>query len=291
MIHLAGHTIVGLGYDDTSSDLMYVHDTWDYNTYTMTWGGTYSGLQHFGVTIVQLAALVPPSVSTVDPGSGYRLQTLDVIITGTSFTGATTIGFGTGITSNSFTVNSATQITANITIAGDTTTGMRDVSVTTPDGSDTLIDGFEVTAPVGLLRVVTSPPVPTRIFLDGIPRNDWGLDWVKIPAGAYTLSFSDVPGYLAPISQPIEILPDTVTEVIASFTPLGNLRVETSPALPATIFANGNPMNDWGFWASLEEGEYTVSFQDMPGYVTPAEEVVTVNPGETTHVIGDYVPE
>jgi len=143
----------------------------------------------------------------------------------------------------------------------------------------------------GLLRVETSPPVPTRIFLEGIPRNDWGLDWVKMPAGEYTLSFTDVSGYLAPISQPIEILPDTVTEVIASFVQLGNLRVETSPALPATIFANGNPMNDWGFWVTLEEGEYTVSFQDMPGYVTPSEVVVTVNPGETTHVIGDYVPE
>lgn len=156
-------------------------------------------------------------------------------------------------------------------------------------GQSESILGYAATS--GLLRVETSPPVPTRIFLDGIPRNDWGLDWVKLPAGEYTLSFSDVPGYLAPISQPIEILPDTVTEVIASFIQLGNLWVETSPALPATIFANGNPMNDWGFWASLEEGGYTVSFQDMPGYVTPSEAVVTVNPGETTHVIGDYVPE
>ena len=54
MIHLEGHTIVGLGYDDTSSDLMYIHDTWDYATYTMTWGGTYSSMQHLGVTVIQL---------------------------------------------------------------------------------------------------------------------------------------------------------------------------------------------------------------------------------------------
>ncbi len=59
MIHVAGHTMVGFGYDD-SANLMYIHDTWDYNTYTMTWGGRYpdpvSGMQHYGVTIVQLAA-------------------------------------------------------------------------------------------------------------------------------------------------------------------------------------------------------------------------------------------
>ena len=54
MIHVTGHTMVGLGYDDATS-MMYIHDTWDYSTHTMTWGGTYSGMQHKGVTIVQLA--------------------------------------------------------------------------------------------------------------------------------------------------------------------------------------------------------------------------------------------
>jgi len=54
MIHLEGHTIVGLGYDDTSSDLMYIHDTWGYDTPTMTWGSSYYGMLHMGVTIVRL---------------------------------------------------------------------------------------------------------------------------------------------------------------------------------------------------------------------------------------------
>ena len=54
MIHLEGHSMVGVGYDDSTTNLMYIHDTWDYNTYTMTWGGSYSGMDHYGVTIVQL---------------------------------------------------------------------------------------------------------------------------------------------------------------------------------------------------------------------------------------------
>lgn len=61
MIHLVGHTIVGLGYDDTSSDLMYIHDTWGYDTPTMIWNGLYSGMQHKGVTIVLLQS---PSAQT-----------------------------------------------------------------------------------------------------------------------------------------------------------------------------------------------------------------------------------
>jgi len=66
MIHVTGHTMVGLGYDD-ASNLMHIHDTWDYNTYTMTWGGTYHGMEHQGVTIVQLQSL--PEITSCD-GSG-----------------------------------------------------------------------------------------------------------------------------------------------------------------------------------------------------------------------------
>ncbi len=54
MIHVTGHTMVGVGYDDTSGQLMYINDTWDYGTHTMTWGGSYSGMTHYAVTIVQL---------------------------------------------------------------------------------------------------------------------------------------------------------------------------------------------------------------------------------------------
>jgi hypothetical protein len=57
MIHVEGHTMVGFGYDDTTSNLMYIHDTWDYLDHTMIWGGSYSGMQHLGVTIVQLEEL------------------------------------------------------------------------------------------------------------------------------------------------------------------------------------------------------------------------------------------
>jgi hypothetical protein len=56
MIHVVGHTMVGFGYD-TSSNLMYIHDTWDYSTYTMTWGGSYAAMQHVAVSIVSLESM------------------------------------------------------------------------------------------------------------------------------------------------------------------------------------------------------------------------------------------
>jgi YD repeat-containing protein len=65
MLNLAGHTIVGVGYD-ASSNLVYLHDTWNYSNHTMTWGGSYSGMALQSVSIVNLATLAgsAPTVTT-----------------------------------------------------------------------------------------------------------------------------------------------------------------------------------------------------------------------------------
>jgi hypothetical protein len=53
LIHVTNHTMLGYGYDD-STDTLYIHDTWDHSSHTMTWGGSYEGLDHYGVTVFQL---------------------------------------------------------------------------------------------------------------------------------------------------------------------------------------------------------------------------------------------
>ena len=50
LIQVTGHTMLGYGYNDTGS-LIYLHDTWDYSDHSMTWGGAYSGMQQWGVTV------------------------------------------------------------------------------------------------------------------------------------------------------------------------------------------------------------------------------------------------
>jgi hypothetical protein len=54
MFHVEGHTMVGVGYN-TNGNTMYIHDTWDYSTHAMSWGGSYSEMAQFAVTIVKLA--------------------------------------------------------------------------------------------------------------------------------------------------------------------------------------------------------------------------------------------
>ena len=86
----------------------------------------------------------PPDVTSVNPTQGVENQTLDVVLAGTYFTGATSVSFGAGVSTNSYTVDSANQITAGISIAAGATPGLRDVTVTTPGGTDTLTGGFTV---------------------------------------------------------------------------------------------------------------------------------------------------
>jgi hypothetical protein len=82
-----------------------------------------------GLTFTYVAAALPV-VSAVAPGSGPTAGGTGVTITGTGFTGATAVRFGG--TSASFTVNSATQITA---VAPAGSPGAAAVTVTTPVGT------------------------------------------------------------------------------------------------------------------------------------------------------------
>jgi len=61
LLNLAGHSIVGYGYNGST---IYIRDTWDNDpghTYTMTWGGSYEGMSLLSVSVVHLQ---PNQVST-----------------------------------------------------------------------------------------------------------------------------------------------------------------------------------------------------------------------------------
>ncbi len=102
-----------------------------------------------------------PTLTDISPSSSELGTTLNITIAGTQFmSGSTSVGFGgSGITVNSTTVNSSTQITLNITVASGTSTGFRDVSVTTVSGTATLSNAFEVRL----------PPNPTPTLFSATP--------------------------------------------------------------------------------------------------------------------------
>ena len=87
---------------------------------------------------------MPPEVSAVSPNQGNQGQTLDVTISGSNLDTATSVSFGSGVLVNSYHADSASQITAKITIEAAASAGARNVSVTTPSGTDTLDGAFTI---------------------------------------------------------------------------------------------------------------------------------------------------
>jgi PKD repeat protein len=80
LIQVVGHTMLGYGYDDTGNTV-YLHDTWDYSSHTMTWGGSYSGMQHYGVCVVQLQPSTSVPAADFSAGTTTPLPGAPVIFT------------------------------------------------------------------------------------------------------------------------------------------------------------------------------------------------------------------
>jgi len=108
------------------------------------------------IRTITVATEAAPVLSAVSPNvGGQGKANLNVTLTGSNFLASPTCGFGSGITVNSCTYNSSTQLTANINILSSAATGSRNVTVTNTDGqSSTLTNGFTV-------QIGSSNPAPT----------------------------------------------------------------------------------------------------------------------------------
>ncbi|MGB2960625.1 MAG: fibronectin type III domain-containing protein, partial [Bacteroidota bacterium] len=109
------------------------------------------------------------------PQVANRLQSLEVVFTGTGFiSGATTVDMGSGIAVDSVVVNTTTQLTAAITVDSAAGVGVRDVrvlNVPPGGGSDTLANAFTVNNPGAILTSID--PDTARV---GIAYVDIGVE-------------------------------------------------------------------------------------------------------------------
>ena len=119
------------------------------NSLRSVWGISSENVFAVGTegTIINYA---PLTITSVNPNQGHQGETIAVTITGTNFARVNTVYFGAGVTINSFTIDSSTRIAANISIDNNAILGYRDVSVSIPEDTATLVNGFRVTG--------TSPP-------------------------------------------------------------------------------------------------------------------------------------
>lgn len=150
-------------------------------------------------------------------------------------------------------------------------------------------------ATFGLLRVTTSIDIhPTwgvwsQVLVDGIPRDEWGLAWVKLSVGSHTISWTDSPGLTTPAPQTVNIIAGETVTVNGEFRQRGFLRVtQNGPLVPGTVFVDGIPRDDWGIWLALPPGDYSVTWGPVEGFTPPAGSVATVVAGTSVTVLGAY---
>ena len=151
-------------------------------------------------------------------------------------------------------------------------------------------------ATFGLLRVTTSIDLhPTwgvwsQVLVDGIPRDEWGLAWLKIAPGSHTISWTDSPGLTTPAPQTVTVVATQTTNVNGEFKARGFLRVtQEGMVVPGTVFVNGIPRNDWGMWMALPPGTYTVTWGAVPDCTAPGPSPAVVVAETSVTVVGSYV--
>ncbi len=258
-------------------------------SYLCTAGVGYDGPTGLGTPngIAAFSASPPPrpAVTAITPTSGPAAGGTSVTISGTNLAGATAVRFG-GASAASFTANQDGTIGAT-SPAG---TGTVDVTVTTLGGTSATssADQFTYATGVGFLRVTSDPAVPSQISLNGAIADSWGLNWLELPVGSYTVHFSHVEGYSDPADQTVSVAAGATTTVAGAFTARGSLHVTTSPAVAAAISVDGIPRNDWGMWTDVPTGSHHVCFGPTAGYTAPACQDVTVSAGTPSSVTGTY---
>lgn len=134
-------------------------------TTTVTWTATdHSGNQSSCSQQVTLTSPAP-AVTGLSPAGGPLAGGTSVTITGTGFTGATAVNFGS-LPATSFTVTSDTSITATATAPAAANVGTVDVTVTTPAGTSATspADHYNyLYAFTGFQAPVANPPVLNQV--------------------------------------------------------------------------------------------------------------------------------
>ena len=177
-----------------------------------------------------------PTITSLSPSQLPQGTTnQDVTIAGNNFQNGASVSFsGTGITVNSTTFVSATEITANISIEATAASGNRNVTVTNPDyGVGTKTGGFTViTALVvdaGEDKTICHPNNGGSVQIGGNPTASGGTS-------TYTYNWSPA-GSLddASIANPTAT-PTTTTTYTVTVTDSSNLQQQESDTVAVTVY-------------------------------------------------------
>jgi len=240
---------------------------------------------------------LPPTITNFNPNNACSGTTPSVIITGTNLTGATAVNFnGTAAT---FTVNSATQITA--TLPALATTGT--ISVTTPSGTTNSAAPFTVNplpTVAGITGTLLVCPASTTTLSNATPGGIWssgnpgratvnGLGVVTgVSPGNVVISYTVTSGGCSTtVTETVNVLSPTAVSGPASVC-IANT-IQMLPSSGGTWVSN-NPTvasidTNTGIVTGLSSGTSTFTFTNSTTNCSSTTALVTVNaaPSVTLH--------
>ena len=152
----------------------------------------------------------------------------------------------------------------------------------------------DVTAPTGSVELVVSPSglaAPWSLSgPDGFAETGTGAETLAgVPVGDYEVAWGDVSGYSAPASERGTLVEGETLTLEGNYeSQLGRIEIRPEPSdepnLPWALSGPGDFFRN-GFGATdIEDvlaGEYTITWGDAPGFVTPPPETAVLNAGET----------
>ncbi len=151
-----------------------------------------------GTNSIEFDVLYPsPTISSISPEEGVIDTTFNVVVTGTGFNGDVSyVDFGADISVGNTSIDSDTQMTAEITIDALASPGYRDVTVYSDGpggGQDTLTEGFLVTlvAPSPPPPPPTPPPTPSPSPTPSGGGSGGGYAITHAPQGGFAVSIQN----------------------------------------------------------------------------------------------------
>lgn len=116
----------------------------DHGSSLSTKGRIFRALESFTRGVIFRGVGVVPTLLTVSPGSGEQGSSPVITMTGTNLLNVIGIDFGPGIIIEAPSVHTQNTIVVVIHISSSAALTVRDVTVTAPMGSSTLVNAFEV---------------------------------------------------------------------------------------------------------------------------------------------------
>jgi len=133
-----------------------------------------------------------------------------------------------------------------------------------------------------------------------VDEGTWQNSGAVVPSlsvGAHTVTFSPLPGWLAPVTQTVTVTPGATSTAAALYLPdVGSLQVTITPA--GAVAAGAQWHVDGGTWQSsgamvtgVSAGSHTISFSIVNGWAAPPAQEVTISAGGTVAATGIYVQQ